>query len=256
MRRILLGISAALFAALFLFSGYKIVGWYLDGRQSQQAFDQVAALLDSGKTSGGISGQADDGAEPPILAEYRSVYEANSDFVGWITIEDTKIDYPVMQSPEEPDYYLKRNFEKQYSAYGVPYLQSDCDLLNSDNLIIYGHSMQNGSMFTNLKKYRDVNFYNEHKFIRFNSKYSHGTYEIVAAFATTVNDGGFLFNYFVNAESEADFDAYIAACKELTPYEIETTAQYGDKLITLATCEYTHNNGRMVIVAKQIEQDH
>lgn len=258
MRKILLRISASFFAALFLLSGYKLTSWYLEGRQRQQEFDQVEALLGSRTAATGLSGKAEaaggaEEAEPSILPEYLAICEANSDFVGWISIEGTKINYPVMQTPDDPDHYLKRSFEGEYSVFGTPYMQSNCDILTSDNLIIYGHSMKNGSMFTNLKKYRDQDFCSEHKYIQFDTKYSHGTYEVVAVFATTVNDGGFLFNYFVDAQSSEDFDTYIAACKALTPYDIETTAAYGDKLITLATCEYTHANGRMVVVAKQID---
>lgn len=249
MKRTLLKLSAVLFAGLFCVSAYQVALWYLDSRQSRQAFEAVEALLGSKTADGGLSGGANDGVQP-ILSEYLAVCEANADFVGWVEIEGTKINYPVVQSPDDPDFYLKHNFEKEYSAYGTPYMQGNCDLLTSDNLLLYGHSMKDGSMFTNLKKYRNVEFYREHPLIQFDTKYSYGTYEIIAAFSTTANDGGFAYNAFVNAADEAEFDAYVAKCKELTPYEIETTARYGDRLITLSTCEYTHNNGRMVIVAK------
>lgn len=252
MKRTLLKLSAILFAGLFCVSAYQVTLWYQDSRQSRQEFEAVEALLGSKTADGGLSGGADDGVQP-ILSEYLAVYEANADFVGWVEIEGTKINYPVVQSPDDPDFYLKHNFENQYSAYGTPYMQGDCDLLSSDNLLLYGHSMKDGSMFTNLKKYRNVEFYRDHSLIRFDTKYSYGTYEIIAAFSTTANDGGFAYNAFVNAADEADFDAYVAKCKELTPYEIEPTARYGDRLITLSTCEYTHNNGRMVIVAKLID---
>lgn len=236
-----------------MLSACQLLRWYLGSQQSRQEFEEIEALR-SATASEGIFGGADEGAEPPILSEYLTLYEQNNDFAGWVSIEGTNLDYPVMHSPEEPNRYLKQNFEGQYSAYGVPYVQSDCNLLTSDNLIVYGHSMKNGSMFTHLKKYNDEDFYCEHQYIRFDTRYSRGTYEVIAAFATTANDGGFAFNAMVNAADAAEFDAYIAACKELTPYETEATAQYGDKLLTLATCEYTHNNGRMVVVAKRITE--
>lgn len=253
LKRKLIGMGAAFFAALFVFSGYQVLSWLLDSRQSRQDFAQVEARRGA-VTGAGIFGGADDGAEPPILSEYLNLYTENSDFAGWVKINGTKIDYPVMHSPEEPDRYLKCNFEKEYSVYGVPYLQADCDLQHSDNLIVYGHSMNDGSMFTNLKKYTSKDFYREHKTIQFDTRYSRGTYEIIAAFSTTANSGGFAFNAFVNAADETEFNDYVAACRELTPYEIEVTAQYGDKLLTLATCEYTHNNGRMVVVARLLTE--
>lgn len=254
LKRTLIKLGAALFGGLFCISVYQVSVWYQDSRKSQQEFEAVEVLLGDKTADGGLFGSADDGVQP-ILNEYLAVYEANTDFVGWVEIKGTKINYPVVQSPDDPDFYLKHNFEKQYSTYGTPYMQADCDLLTSDNLLIYGHSMKDGSMFTNLKKYRTAEFYREHPLIRFDTKYSYGTYEIIAAFSTTANDGGFAYNAFVHAMDEAEFDAYVAKCKELTPYEIETTAQYGDRLITLSTCEYTHNNGRMVIVAKLTETD-
>lgn len=262
MRKILLGIGAVIFAAIFVVAASQVWDWYQESRRSQQEFSEVAELVKEKEKppSIGLSGEAEGpAAEEPtptpltILDEYSDVYAQNNDFAGWVLIEDTRINYPVMQASEEdPDFYLKHNFEKEYSEYGVPYIQADCDLLTSDNLVIYGHYMNNGTMFTDLHKYADVNFYNEHKTIHFDTKYSHGTYEIVAVFRTTANDGGFKYHHFVDAESEEDFNSFIAKCKELSLYHIETTAKYGDKLITLSTCEYTRSNGRMVVVAKQI----
>lgn len=250
LKRTLIKLGAILFAGLFCASAHQVSGWYQDCRQNRQEFEAVEALRGSSTAAGGLSGSADDSVQQTILHEYLAVYEANPDFVGWVSIEGTQINYPVLQSPDDPDFYLKHNFEKQYSAFGTPYMQADCDPLTSDNLLLYGHSMKDGSMFTNLKKYRSAEFYREHPLIRFDTKYSYGTYEIIAVFSTTADTGGFAYNAFVNASDAAEFDAYVAKCKELTAYEIETTAQYGDRLITLSTCEYTQNNGRMVVVAK------
>lgn len=268
MKRTLTKLGALLFAGLFLLSAYKLGDWYLDGLRTQREFQQLEALVGSAASPNGVSGGAEDApaadtpaedaqqpeAEPEILSQYLAVYGQNSDFVGWVSIEDTQINYPVVQSRDDPDFYLKHNFEKQYSDYGTPFLQSDCDLLTSDNLLLYGHSMKNGTMFTNLRKYKSADFCREHSVIRFDTKYSCGTYEVIAAFATTANDGGFAYNAFVNAADAADFDAYVAQCKALTPYEIDSTASYGDRLITLTTCEYTHDNGRFVVVARQISE--
>ena len=263
MRKILLSIGAVAFAALFFFAGTKVLGWYMDSRQSQAEFEQVSQLIGTQASSAEFSGAADEmvttGAEDEpviltILEEYAALCEQNPDFVGWITIEGTRIDYPVMQSVNDPDFYLKHNFEKNYSSYGVPYIQADCDLLKSDNLIIYGHRMNDGSMFSDLNKYTDAAFYAEHKIIQFNTKYSYGSYEIIAAFKTTGGDNGFPYHRFVDAEDAQAFDEFVAACKEMSFYEIDATAQYGDRLITLSTCEYSQTNGRMVVVAKLISE--
>ena len=136
---------------------------------------------------------------------------------------------------------------------GVPYVQENCDLGLSDNCVIYGHHMNNGSMFADLCKYADEDFYRQHKTIRFDTLSDFGEYEIVAAFKTAAySEQGFKYYHFVNADSAEDFDAYIAKCKELALYDTGVSAEYGDKLITLSTCEYSRQNGRMVVVAKQV----
>ena len=160
-------IGAALFAALFLFSGVMLYRQYADEKQSAEAFDNIAALVQE-ETPPADEPQE---SEPPqteqtAFEKYAAVYEQNSDFVGWISTPGTNIDYPVMQTIDNPNYYLKHSFEKQYSDYGVPYVQENCDLGLSDNCVIYGHHMNNGSMFADLCKYADEDFYRAHKMIR------------------------------------------------------------------------------------------
>ena len=223
-------IGAAFFSALFLFSGVMLWRQYADEKQSAEAFDKIAALVEA-ETPSADEPQESEPPQPEQTAfeKYAVVYEQNSDFVGWISIERTNIDYPVMQTIDNPNYYLKHSFEKQYSDYGVPYVQENCDLGLSDNCVIYGHHMNNGSMFADLCKYTDEDFYREHKTIRFDTLSGFGEYEIMAVFKT-----------------------YIAKCKELALYDTGVSAEYGDKLITLSTCEYSCQNGRMVVVAKQV----
>ena len=185
---------------------------------------------------------------------HRLGYE-NSDLVGWISIPGTRIDYPVMQTKDNPNFYLKHAFDKSYSSYGVPYMQENCDVGISDNLVLYGHHMNNGSMFSDLCKYESEDFYQEHKTIRFDTLDSFGDYEVIAAFKTVAySEEGFKYYHFVRAEQEEDFDEFIAKCKELALYDTGVTAEYGDQLITLSTCEYSRTNGRMVVVAKLLEE--
>lgn len=97
--------------------------------------------------------------------KYADLYAQNNDFIGWIRIADTVIDYPVMQSKDSPNFYLDHNFNKEYSRFGVPYMQENCNL-QSDNIVIYGHNMKNKSMFNELTKYKDKDFYNTHRYIQ------------------------------------------------------------------------------------------
>ena len=247
-------IGAAFFAALFLFSGVMLYRQYADEKQSAEAFDNIAALVqEETPTADEPQESKSPQSEQTAFEKYAAVYEQNSDFVGWISIEGTNIDYPVMQTVDNPNYYLKRSFEKQYSDYGVPYVQANCDLGLSDNCVIYGHHMNNGSMFADLCKYESEDFYQSHKTIRFDTLSGFGEYEVVAVFKTAAySEHGFKYYHFVNADSAEDFDAFIAKCKELALYDTGVTAEYGDKLITLSTCEYSRQNGRMVVVAKKI----
>ena len=126
----------------------------------------------------------------------------------------------------------------------------------SDNIIIYGHHMNDGSMFAGLMKYKEQSFWEEHKTISFDTLTDRCEYEVVAVFKTVVyTDSAESFRYyqFTDAENEAEFDEYIAKCKELALYDTGISAEYGDKLITLSTCEYSRNNGRLVVVAKRVD---
>ena len=193
--------------------------------------------------------------EVTAFDKYADVYAQNSDLVGWVSIPGTQIDYPVMQTKDNPDFYLKHAFDKSYSSYGVPYVQENCDIGISDNLVLYGHHMNNGSMFSDLCKYESEDFYREHKIIHFDTLESFGEYEVIAAFKTVAySEEGFKYYHFVRAESAEQFNEYIAECKELALYDPGVTAEYGDKLITLSTCEYSQTNGRMVVVAKLLEE--
>ena len=134
-------------------------------------------------------------------------------------------------------------------------MQEDCDIYYSDNLVIYGHHMGNGSMFNNLEKFKSKDFWQEHKTVSFNTLMEKADYEIVAVFKTvayTDSPDAFKYYRFVNAENADDFNTYIDRCKELSMYDTGVSAEYGDKLITLSTCEYSQANSRLVVVAKKI----
>ncbi|HHZ07072.1 MAG TPA: class B sortase [Clostridiales bacterium] len=243
--------GAAVCAALFLFSGFMMCRQYLDEKQSTEAFKNVSELVKPTPTIA-PSEETETVAELTAYEKYVDIYAANSDFVGWITIDDTAIDYPVMQSKDNPNFYLKHSFEKSYSDYGVPYVQEDCAVDLSDNTVIYGHHMNNGTMFSDLCKYTDKDFYESHKTIRFDTLEDFGSYEIIAVFKTVAySEQGFKYYHFVDAHNETEFDEYVSKCKELALYDTGVTAEYGDKLITLSTCEYSQTNGRLVVVAKK-----
>ena len=183
-----------------------------------------------------------------------NIAKINSDVVGWIKIENTNIDYPVMQNG---DYYLHRNIYKNYSSHGTPYLAEYCNIQYSDNLIIYGHHMNDNSMFAQLDNYKKHSFYENHKYIKFYSYYNgitiEKTYEIAIAFKTVVySDKGFKYYNYTNFSDIQELNEFVENCRKLEFYNTGIDINYGDKLITLSTCEYSQKNGRIVVVAKQI----
>ena len=183
-----------------------------------------------------------------------NIAKINSDVVGWIKIENTNIDYPVMQNE---DYYLHRNIYKNYSSHGTPYLAEYCNIQYSDNLIIYGHHMNDNSMFAQLDNYKKHSFYENHKYIKFYSYYNgktiEKTYEVAIAFKTVVySDKGFKYYNYTNFSDVQELNDFIENCRKLEFYNTGIDINYGDKLITLSTCEYSQKNGRIVVVAKQI----
>ena len=187
-----------------------------------------------------------------IQTKYLELFKLNSDLIGWIYIEGTEVNYPVMHTPDWVNYYLKRDFYEQPDDHGSIYVDEMANVLRqSDNLTIYGHKMKDGSMFASLMEYKDKDFYIEHSIIDFNTIYADGAYQIIAVFTTTANEGGFEYYKFVDG-TEEEFNAYVAKCKELAIYDTGISAQYGDKLITLSTCEHSISNGRFVVVAKKI----
>jgi sortase B len=179
------------------------------------------------------------------------LFEQNNELVGWIRIEGTGIDYPVMQTPSNPDYYLKHSFEKTWSDYGVPYVDAGCTVGVSNNLIIYGHNMKNGTMFHDLVNYTKKDFYEAHPVICFDTVDAPGRYHVIAAFRYNTNKETFVYNEHTDMD-EAEFTEYVENCRARSIYDTGFTAEYGDQLITLSTCEYTYTNGRFVVVAKKI----
>lgn len=248
----------AIFCICALISGGMFIHQYADAKKSTEAFDSLTELVADTEVPESTDAAEDQGTTEQTINEmalayekYTALYEQNDDFVSWISIDGTSINYPVMQTPDNPDYYLKHSFDKAYSDYGVPYVDEACAVGLSTNTVIYGHHMKNGTMFSALVNYADKSFFEEHPVITFNSLYGFGKYQIIAAFSIDTNDETFRYNEFADGSKE-QFDEFIAECMARRAYDTGYTAEYGDELLTLSTCEYTHNNGRFVVVAKKL----
>lgn len=192
--------------------------------------------------------------EPSMLYEYQLLYEINNDLVGWISIDGTTINYPVVQSPYEANFYLRKNFYKEKATCGTIYVREACNVNTpSDNVTLYGHNMRNGTMFADLHNYKKPEFWASNRFIQFNTLTEYHKYEIFAVFKTSATLGeGFRYHVFDDAANAAEFDEFVAECKALSFYDTGITPQYGEKLLTLSTCDKTIDNGRLVVVARRV----
>ena len=193
---------------------------------------------------------------PPMLEAYEKLYRRNHDIFGWITIEGTKVDLPVMYTPRDPEYYLHKSFNKTYAYSGVPFMDAAC-FPGCGNYIIYGHHMKNGTMFAAIVGYAKESYWEEHPLIYFDTLYEMGTYEIVAAFYSRVfqpeETDVFRYFWYTDLRDPEVFDEYIAQVREGALYDTGVEVEYGDQLITLSTCEYTVKDNRFVVVARKIE---
>lgn len=250
-------IILAVLVVVFLISAFYVSRYVLDARTQESRYDNLAAIVEEAKkgepeeTAPTEGEDAETATSPGILPEYRELYEMNSDMVGWLQIPGTNVNYPVMQTPHSEDYYLYRNFDREYNVHGCLYAREECDVYTpSDNITIYGHHMIDGSMFADLDLYQKKSFWEEHTTLQFDTLTARHSYEIFAVFKTTASVGeGFSYHSFVTADSEGDFDSFIATCKKLSFYDTGITPEYGDKIICLSTCEYTQENGRLVVAA-------
>lgn len=194
-----------------------------------------------------------------ILKKYAKLYKLNKNMIGWIRINGTIIDYPVLWVEGDNDYYLEHDFYGEKSKYGQIILDYRCDFdAPSTNLIFHGHHMSDGTMFGSLRRYQKESYYNKHKYIQFDTIYEEGTYEIFAVFLSKIynkSDRVFKYYNFIDAASEEAFDSYVASVKALSLYETGITPVYGDELIALSTCEYSQDNGRLVVVARRLSPE-
>lgn len=262
MRKIIYSALIVLCLAVALLSSWMVYQHLKESEKQTEIYDSLADLVSQKETehqdSVAITAtETPENQEPSMLPEYAEIYEQNDDLVGWIYIADTNINYPVMQSPKDPNFYLKHSFDKSASNHGCPYVNANCDVFKpSDNLVIYGHRMKDGSMFADLDKYTSKSFWESHRTITFNTLTQRQTYEIIVVFKVATGSGSsteFKYYSFIDAASPDAFENYITQVKSKALYDTGITAEYGDNLLTLSTCEYSNHNGRLVVVAKRIE---
>ncbi|MDO4356695.1 MAG: class B sortase [Clostridia bacterium] len=268
----------SLLLSLIVFFGcaFALGQYYLEGRETQSDVNRLLELLEESPATQDeaqekMSEPADEASNVnesrvelqtaegtgTVLTKYQALYELNSDLAGWVSIEGTNINYPVMYTPDEPEYYLHRSFDGKKRTSGLPFLDSDCSLFpRSMNLVVYGHHMRDGSMFADLMEYESEEFCRQHGLIQFDTIYEAGKYAVVGAFTVSVSknsEDALRYYYQLIDPTEDEFNEFMRALRENRLYDLDVDAEYGDQLLMLSTCEYSHAEGRMVVVAKKVE---
>lgn len=235
---IILLIGIMLISSYFLFKNKK------DDKEQENIFENIIDIAEN-KDENNINDKQE--------INIQELYNINSDIIGWLKIDNTNMNYPVMQTKENPSYYLRKNFYKKYSLWGTPFLAENCDVKTSDNLIIYGHHINNSKMFGELENYKKEEYCKSHNIIKFYTMENKFEYEIISVFVTSVYENiSFPYYKYINFNNEKEFDTFINKCKELSFFDFKKKITYKNKLLTLSTCEYSRKNGRLVIVAKKI----
>lgn len=208
-----------------------LVSWHLESRNAQNAINELDRVLTESET-------AEDDEKPYI-----------KNCVAWIEIPGTDIDYPVMQKPGDPEYYLRRNYKGEYSYSGTPFLDENCNIRLSKNLIVYGHNMKDGTMFSDLMKYKDLQFCTEHQAMELTIDGITYDYTLYAVCSVDASDGWYTFT---GQTSEDNFAELISHIQNRSSYISSTEqAEYGDNFLTLSTCDYVSDDSRLIVIAKR-----
>lgn len=250
---------------LICVSAYMLASYYSTASREENAFRELSQQIIQMEGSTLTEAQAvSDAAEEKIdstvpeqkqmLVAYAPLYEQNPDIFGWLRIEGTEVDYPVMHTPGNPEYYLHRAFGKTQAQSGVPFLDGNC-YDGCGNYLIYGHHMKSGAMFAPLLDYADRHFWEEHPTITFDTLYEPGEYEVLAAFYAEIYPEnvkeGFHYYQYTDLTNESVFQEYLTQVQSSALYDTGVQADFGDTLVTLSTCAYHTENGRFVVVARK-----
>ena len=194
-----------------------------------------------------------------MIERYAELHDENSDLYGWVSIDGTYIDFPVMWTPNDPEFYLHHSFDKTESQSGVPFMDANC-YPGSGMSLIYGHHMGQGRMFASLMENADYDYWQAHPIIKFDTLYDSGEYELLGAFYSRVYEEweqqdpeNFVYYAYTDLTDPQIFQHFVDEVKANAVYDTGVTAEYGDELVALSTCAYHVENGRFVIVGRKIK---
>ena len=295
MRKVIYWVLIGIFSVIFLISAFMVGKYFINSHEYKQQLEDLQQMHTLPQTRPSVSlreptsSQQPTGSQPGtypslpgtptgpsnpvfvptepaprpsnpsdsgILPELEALYKMNNDMVGWIYIEGTNINNPVMQRKQSKDYYLHRDFNRDYDENGSIYVREACDVFEpSDVLTLYGHSMFNGNMFAHVLKYTNKGFFYDHQLIYFDTLYERHAYQVVCVFRTSADPGqGFSYHLYDDFADEAEYQEFIQTARGLAIHDTGIPVHYGDKFILLSTCEDVPiKNGRLVLLAVRID---
>ena len=260
-------------AAVFVFSASMVVVLWVKGQREEEAFRDLAAIVhasqpaaaESSAEAGSAGSAADPQSAPAASGEAESAVsqepeqsgfaflrDLNEDLFGWLTIEGTGVDYPVMFTPDSPEYYLRRDFQGSWAQSGVPFLDGAWTE-SCGHYLLYGHNMDNGTMFAPILGYRDKAYFDEHPVIEFETADGPGEYAIFAVFYSQAYpvDAQDVFRYYycLDLSTQEAFDFYVSQARAASVYDTGVVPVFGETILTLSTCSYHTDDGRFVVAA-------
>ena len=193
----------------------------------------------------------------PMLPRFRDLYEENREMVGWIQIEGTKANAPVMQTPDDPEFYLRHGFDHEETYIGLPFLDERNDIFNrSHNMIVYAHNLYNsGRMFGQISQYENKSFLEKHPIVKFDLLFERREYEVFAMFRSREYRGqetGFRYYDYIDLSDQKRFNEFVRQVKEISLQETGIIPVWGDEFLTLSTCSYHVNKGSFVVVCRRV----
>ncbi len=254
MRKALAAILAAVLLAGSVCAGLWLVGFYREGQEQgtkMEALRRLAASpivtdIGQGPQETPLPGNRQREREAPTMQhDFTALQAENPECIGWVSIPGTEVDFPIMQSQDKPEFYLDHDFSREYDMYGLPFLDARCSLDNG-NLLVYGHHMNDGSMFSCLHKYQDKEFWQAHQEVVFETSAGEDLYCVAAVLRLKGSYKPGEWSIFQSAEPDGRTMEEIAA-RQL--YDTDVEILPGDKLLTLVTCEYSQQNGRLAVIA-------
>ena len=258
--RILLFVLCAVFAGVFVFSGWKLFTMWKGYHDSRQQYDSLTDRYTTSATPAPTASAytAPDAAaatpQPkevsPIYVDFTQLQNENQDVVGWIYSENTQINYPIVQDHNNDNYYyLHRDIHGDYSGNGIPFLDVKCSRdFSSYNSIVYGHHMNDGSVFASISNYRTEGYYAQHPTLYLNTPTQDYRIDVFAAYVTDADSN----TYIISFPDTSSFQLYCQEMKAQSDFASDVEIQPGDRIITLSTCSYEYYDARYVIQGKLV----